>query len=648
MATSNIRRKGSLGAIMKSRTENRLRILVVVCFIVCLLARPRLGFSQGSPTPSMGSRLGQGTFVSPNFVLNLDVQVHGADGAPLKGTAVVTLYEKSGLPISTATIRGKNALFTQLAPGQYYVEVEAPGYWKTREDAMVDPSVGDNIVTVSMMAATGSITPVLYYHTPLLEPDVQKDLQRGIALLKADKVEAAQKPLRSVLKKSPNHPVALYVMGLSSEKRGSIAEARSYWEKSLSFDPTQQIVVYALGQSYLSEGNNAKADELGRQLLQLDPNSWKAHSLVASAAFRQSRYAEAVSHAERALEIGGDSAGSISIVLAQALAVQDRRGEAIEALKRYLVAKPDERHAELAKRLLGEIESKADRIVISGSEFQKAAEEVPQPEIAPLVERWVPPSVDEVVPPVEPGATCNLEEVVAKAGEQLRLLPETLDRFSATERIQHQTVNENGIASRSQTVSFSYVVSIHETRHGSLNVEEYRNGTDDPSIFPEHFATRGLPSQVFVFHPYYKDEFTMTCEGLARHDTGFAWQVYFKQKENIPSRMQVHYLNGRRYPVPLKGRALIDADTYQVVHIQTDLREPVKPAGLYAQHTDIEYGPVQFRKGKTQLWLPIRAEFFVQTRGHRVHRRHDFSDYLLFGVEDKQVIGKPKGTAEPQ
>jgi len=592
--------------------------------------------------------LGQGTFVSPNFVLNLDVQVRSADGAPLKSMAVVTLYASSGLPVSTATTKGAQALFTQLAPGQYYVEVEAPGYWKTREDAIIDPSVGDNVVKVSLMTASGGSAPIVYYHTPLLAPDVQKELSKGIAALKAGKLDAARKSLRSVLKKSPNHPTALYVMGLSAQKMGNIAEARSFWEKSLSFDPTQQMVVYALGQSYLSEGDNAKADELGRQLLRLDPNSWKGHSLVASSAFRQSHYAEAVSDAERALEIGGESAGGISIVLAQALAVQDRGGEAIEALKRYLAAQPEGNHAELARRLLNQIESKADRFVISGSELEKAAEEVPQPEVTPLVERWVPPDVDELVPPVEPGAACNLEEVVAKAGEQLRLLPETLDRFSATERIQHQTVNENGIASRSQTVSFAYVVSIHETRSGSLNVEEYRNGTDDPAVFPEHFATRGLPSQVFVFHPYYKDEFFMKCEGLARHDMEFAWQVRFEQKGNISSRMQVHYLNGRRYPVPLKGRALIDASTYQVVHLQTDLREPVKPAGLYAQHTDIEYGPVQFRKGNTQLWLPIRAEFFVQTRGHRVHRRHDFSDYLLFGIEDKQVIGKPKEASEPQ
>ena len=635
---------------MNKRVERHSKHVSVAYVLACLLALPMVSFAQAGSagvSPAMGGRLGQGTFVSPNFVLNLDVQVRGPDGAPLKSPAVVTLYASSGLPISTATTKGTRALFTQLAPGQYYVEVEASGFWKTREDTIIDPSVSDNVVKVSMLPAAAGSAPVVYYHTPLLAPDVQKELEKGLAALKANRLDAAQKSLKFVLKKSPSHPAGLYVMGLAAERKGNLAEARQSWEKSLSFDPTQQVAVYALGQSYLTEGNYAKADELGKRLLQLDPNSWKAHNLVASAAFRRGQYGEAVSHAERAWELGGQEAGSISIVLAQALAVQDRRAEAIEALKRYLATKPDEKHTETAQQLLSRLESNADRFVIAGSEVEKVASDVPPPEITPLVEDWVPPNVDDVTAPVEPGASCDLNDVLEKAGHQLQLLPEELDRFSANETIEHQRVNEKGIASNSSTLTFAYVVSIHETRHGFLNVEEYRNGTDSPSIFPDYLATRGLPSQVFLFHPYYQRDFEMKCEGLARLGAGFAWQIHFQQKKDIPSRMQVHYLNGKRFPVPLKGRAWIDAANYEVVRLQTDIREPLKEAGLYAQHTDIEYGPVRFQKDNLDLWLPIRAEIYMQTKGHRMHRRHNFSNYFLFAVEDKQTISNPKESPKP-
>jgi tetratricopeptide (TPR) repeat protein len=636
-----------MGAYMKARLEKYPISKFGIILAAISLVLPVSSFAQG-PSPSMGARLGQGTFVSPNFILNLDVQVKGADGSPLKSMAVVTLYSEAGLPISTATTKGTQALFTQLAPGQYYVEVEAPGYWKMREDALVQPTLSDNLVTVSLTPAVAGSAPPVYSHTPLLKPEVQKDLNKAVAALKVNNVDLAQKLMRPVLRAAPNHPDVLYTMGLLVDKKGSMTEAQGFWNKAISFDPNHELSVYALGQSYLHEGNYQRAGELGQKALELQPNSWKAHSLLSSVAFRQDHYGEAVSHGERALELGKEKAASISIVLAQALAVQGRREEAIQVLDQFLATKPESANAEKAAQLLTRIHSKADQFVIVGSEAVKTAAEAPKPEITPLVERWIPPSVDEIQPPVEPGAACDLPDVLARTGKQLQYLPDTLDRFSATERLEHQDVSEAGIASKGETVSFAYVVSIHETRRGSLNVEEYRNGTDDASVFPEHFATRGLPSQVFVFHPYYQDEFDMRCEGLARQGTGFAWQVHFEQKTSLPSRMQVHYLNGRRYPVPLKGRAWIDSSRYQVVRLQTDLREPVKPAGLYAQHTDIEYGPVRFRKDNLDLWLPIRAEFFVQTKGHRIHRRHDFSDYVLFAVEDRQIIGKPKGTGEQQ
>jgi len=596
----------------------------------------------------MGARLGLNTSVSPNFVLNLDVQVSAPGGGPLDSLAVVTLYALSGLPISTATTRGTHATFTQLAAGQYYVEVEAPGFWKAREDAMVRPTAGTNIVLVSLTPATTRAAPALRSPTLLLTPQVQKDLNKGVAALRSDNLEAAQRVLRSVLKRAPNHPDVLYVMGILAERQGNVPDAQGYWQKAISLDRTHGLSLYALGQSYLREANYPKAGEVGQKALELDPNSWKAHLLISTVAFRQGQYTEAVSHGERALELGKEKAASISIVLARALAVQGRKDEAIQVLNQFLATKPEGEQAELAQRLLDRLHSPAAQFVIAPSDAPSDPIELPQPVVSPLVDHWVPTDVDAALAPVELGASCELPDVLAKAGEQLQRLPETLDRFSATETLEHQYLSENGIPSKAETLSFAYVVSIHETRRNSLDVEEYRNGRPDDTVFPNHFATRGLPSQVFVFHPYYQREFEMKCEGLARQGPGFAWQIRFEQTKQSPSRMQVHYLNGKRFPVPLKGRAWIDARNYQVVHLQTDLREPVDAAGLLAQHTDIEYGPVRFRKDNLELWLPVRAEWYVRTRAHRLHRKHDFSNYVLFAVEDNQKIGTPKGLPEKQ
>jgi len=38
---------------------------------------------------------------------------------------------------------------------------------------------------------------------------------------------------------------------------------------------------------------------------------------------------------------------------------------------------------------------------------------------------------------------------------------------------------------------------------------------------------------------------------------------------------------------------------------------------------------------------------YYDWKGRRIHRRHSFSNYLLFGVEDKQKIAVPKVDEAP-
>ena len=74
---------------------------------------------------------------------------------------------------------------------------------------------------------------------------------------------------------------------------------------------------------------------------------------------------------------------------------------------------------------------------------------------------------------------------------------------------------------------------------------------------------------------------------------------------------------------------------------------PVPEIKLAAEHTEIEYGPVKFHEGSVNLWLPQSAEVYFAWRGRQVHRRHSFSNYLLFGVDEKQRIATPKEAEAP-
>jgi hypothetical protein len=106
--------------------------------------------------------------------------------------------------------------------------------------------------------------------------------------------------------------------------------------------------------------------------------------------------------------------------------------------------------------------------------------------------------------------------------------------------------------------------------------------------------------------------------------------------------------NTPTYPVALKGRAWIAADTYQVVRLETGLAAPLPQIRLFADRTEIDYGPVKFRDKDVQMWLPQSAEVFYDWKGRRIHRRHSFSNYLLFDVNDQQKISKPKSAEDEE
>jgi len=245
---------------------------------------------------------------------------------------------------------------------------------------------------------------------------------------------------------------------------------------------------------------------------------------------------------------------------------------------------------------------------------------------------------------VEAGASCAVDDVVSQAGQQLITLISDVDRFAATESLTHESIGRTGLASAPEKRKFAYVVSIQEVQHGYLNVEEYRNGSGGATAdFPDGVATNGLPALVLIFHPYNAKNFEMTCEGLARWNGGLAWQVHFKQRADKPNTIKRYRIgaDGPSFPVALKGRAWISADNYQIVRLETDLVAPVPQIRLVADHTAIEYGPVKFTKANVNMWLPQSAEVYYDWKGRRIHRRHSFSDYMLFGVEDKQKISVP-------
>src|SRR5260370_39855442 len=120
-------------------------------------------------------------------------------------------------------------------------------------------------------------------------------------------------------------------------------------------------------------------------------------------------------------------------------------------------------------------------------------------------------------------------------------------------------------------------------------MEEYANGMMALDLFPERIATLGLTALVMAFHPVYRDDYDVTCEGLSRWHGGLAWQVHFRQKADKPARLRSYRVNALSSPVALRGRAWIAAHHFPIFSLGTDNLSPIPPFHLQAEHISVEY-----------------------------------------------------------
>ncbi|HKN24553.1 MAG TPA: tetratricopeptide repeat protein [Candidatus Acidoferrum sp.] len=577
---------------------------------------------------------------------SVDVIVRDANGAPVTGQVMVQLIRANGQVYDQGTVRNGRIKFTGLPKTDFTVLVMAPGYQKAEKRFEIISDVQLITINVDLSPIADAEDAPSSKGMAALNPKAQKDVGKALELLRANKPNDARNHLEAAEREAPYSAEVEYLFGVYASQLHDPVQAQAHWRKALALNPKHLNALIALGQELLHEHKAEEAIPYLDRAFGAEPSSYRAQMLLAEADYMQGQRADTILHAERAMELGHERASSVEPLLARALAESGQKERAIQVLQQYLKTNPaDVAAANQLKRWETPQGAASDD---SATASEMAAVTSGTAALS-LPSSWLPPDVDEKVPAVEPGAACSLDDVVQKAANRVVELIHDVDRFTATESLVDESINKWGVASIPEKRKFDYVVSIQEIRQGWLGVEEYRNSDGAPAQFPEGIATNGLPALVLIFHPFYAPNYDMACEGLARWNGGLAWQVHFRQRPGKPvaNKAYRYGIDGPSYPVALKGRAWISADTYQIVRMETDLVAPVPEIRLVAEHTAIEYGSVNFREGNVNLWLPQSAEVYFDWKGRRIHRRHSFSNYLLFAVDDRQHISAPKTAQTP-
>ncbi len=255
---------------------------------------------------------------------------------------------------------------------------------------------------------------------------------------------------------------------------------------------------------------------------------------------------------------------------------------------------------------------------------------------------WLPPSVNTVAPINVADAPCSLPAVLQGVGQRMRQLVDDLQKFRATEHIEHFKVDADGKRHAPQGRTFDYIVSVSQESNGAFQLDEFRNGNVGREQFPAGIATEGLPALALLFHPTLAADFDFKCEGLGYWQARPAWRIRFEQRADRPNRIRDYVVKNVHYPVPIKGRAYIDAATLEVLRLESELDEPVDKIGLTVERFTINYAPVQFHTGAQELWLPQSAELYVEQKGHRYYREHSFKNFQIFAVNTDQKVQAPR------
>ena len=630
------------------------RIISKILFCTLLFVGRAAGQADQGPAQLGGIDMHPGDSVRGASASNVYVSVREPNGLPVTESATVKLScPLAGVNLSGATKDTALAQFSNIPAGDCVIEVNAPGHKPAHERALVvDSLMSRNQYVYVYLHLTSENAPA--GGRTQVSLNVLKEMDKATEAMHKNHADDARKHLVKAAESAPQNPDVQYLLGTleASQKNNDAASAR--FEQAIALYPGHEHALLALGEIQLRSKQVPEATATLEKAVHANTMSYQAQFYLAAAFLQQRNYASAKPHAQKAVELAGEKFPMAHALLGEILAGEGDRDAARHEFEVVIHDYPKDPAAAVAKGDLGDLNKPADAVVSHVSAAMSAAGNersggggLSADWGAGPVRPWGPSDVDTIKPGVAGDVSCSAADIVQSTGQASTEQLENFEKFMASEHIEHEEIDRNGKAGAVRTRDFSYLVFIDHDKGGQIFLKESRDGGTGIDSFPTSLATVGLLGLgVSVFHPGFANALDFTCEGLGQWRGQAAWLMYFRQKPNQRSYLRLWETQRQTVEIPLKGRVWVAATTYQVLHIETDLRDPMKDLELAKDHLAIDYGPVDFQNGKTELLLPWYADMYLELHHHRYHHRHTLSNYAIFGVDTKNTISKPKGAEE--
>lgn len=543
-----------------------------------------------------------------------------------------TLYDMSSTTLKSLSVRVKVT-----APGYHdaYELVDFNKGGKTWEiDIMLRPETND-ATELPVASLVETLAPPL---KTSLDNDaalakVRKDLDRGAAEFLDGDAVAAIPNLQKVIDKNPDCANCRTFLGLAKLDAGDwngagqqFLEADKLVEgKGPNADKAELLLIVGEMENWKGEYNKAASllmqakdldlknafvlEELGRTLV--FQKNWEAAEHYLNEATRAGAPKEALLLRVRALLEEGDPAAANAV------------------MKDYVGGASVKSLSPAARSLLSQVDA---RLSMQNSTEVQSVVNQPLPELVQAVPE---------LKGIEPAASQDeLPSILQKTGENVREFFTGFQNTVSREQVREERLTKDGKVKNSQDLKFEYLL-VSQPQQGRLELQEYRTDSHGAPAAPTgldsgFMLTSGFASASLLFHPAYQSGAKFrylgrqTVNGKARYVVGFA---------ELPDRAEMierFNSNDASILVVFQGLAWIDADTYKIVRLRTDLLKPESKIRLERQTTEITYGPVQFKQLASAVWLPNQVAVTVEWAGKTFRNMHQYSDFKLFntGIEE--------------
>ncbi len=573
--------------------------------------------------------------------INVKVMDHETE-KPLKQQAVVRLTNQSTGQVFFQTTRDAAAKFADLPVAKYLLEVGAAGYLGVHQDVAI-PDVEHDVNETFTLARDPSAVEFSLKDRTQIPSKARKQAEKGVQALEFSNLQEARKHLETANQDYPSSSSINLLLGYVALEQKDQDRELAYLTTATKLDPGNVQAQNLLGQLYYDRGDYARAAQAEEIVVARSAESLRARKVLANSYLKLREFEKARESAQWLVDHGGREGASARLVVGEALAGLQKYDAAIQNLRAYLDSEPASPVAPKVRDLINQLEA------WQGGGSGTANLGLGEPGLSGDDEAisgsaGMPTDIDAQRPTVAPGVPCpaNILEATANPSEQL---VDSISQFSAIEHMVHESLTPQGVPRNRETRQYNYVVSISQPAQGPLRVQEYLDAGE--LDLPDKIKSNGLAELAIAFHPMFRDDFAMQCEGLGDWNGQASWMVHFRQLDNKPSRLRGYVVNGTTYPVRLKGRAWIRTDNLQIIHLETDLVQPIPEIQLMTEHTNVSYGPVQFKRGGIDLWLPMNADLYVHFGKRRFHRSESFDHFMLFATDAAEKPKLPKGDSVP-